>query len=244
MVGLPDGITACLFDMDGVVTRTAVVHAAAWKEMFDDFLREWSAKTGKPFVPFDSVHEYDQYVDGKPRMEGTRSFLESRGITLPEGSEDDPPGAATIWGLSNKKNDLVLEVLKRDGVEVYDGSRRYIDSVRAAGLRTAIVSSSANTTAVLEAGGVAGLFDAKVDALVAKERGLHGKPAPDTFLEAARMLGVPAGQAAVFEDALAGVAAGRAGKFGFVVGVDRVGQADELRAHGADVVVKDLGDLL
>jgi beta-phosphoglucomutase family hydrolase len=244
MLGLPDGVTACLFDMDGVVTKTAVVHCAAWKEMFDDFLRQWSAKTGTPFVPFDPVHDYDEYVDGKPRMEGTRSFLESRAITLPEGSEDDPPGAATIWGLSNKKNDLVLEVLKRDGVEVYAGSRRYIDAVRAAGLHTAIVSSSANTTAVLEAGGVADLFDAKVDAVVAKERGLHGKPAPDTFLEAARMLGVPASQATVFEDALAGVAAGRAGDFGFVVGVDRVGQAAELRAHGADAVVQDLGDLL
>jgi len=244
VLGLPDGIRACLFDMDGVVTKTAVVHAAAWKEMFDDFLRQWSAKTGTPFVPFDSVHEYDEYVDGKPRMEGTRSFLESRGISLPEGSEDDPPGAPTIWGLSNKKNELVLEVLKRDGVEVYDGSRRYIDAVRAAGLRTAIVSSSANTTAVLEAGGVKDLFDVQVDALVAKERGLHGKPAPDTYLEAARMLDVPAAQAAVFEDALAGVAAGHAGKFGCVVGVDRVGQAEALREHGADVVVQDLGELL
>jgi beta-phosphoglucomutase family hydrolase len=244
VLGLPDGIRACLFDMDGVVTKTAVVHAAAWKEMFDDFLRQWSAKTGTPFVPFDSVHEYDEYVDGKPRMEGTRSFLQSRGISLPEGSEDDPPGAPTIWGLSNKKNELVLEVLKRDGVEVYDGSRRYIDAVRAAGLRTAIVSSSANTTAVLEAGGVRDLFDVQVDALVAKERGLHGKPAPDTYLEAARMLDVPATQAAVFEDALAGVAAGHAGGFGFVVGVDRVGQAEALREHGADVVVQDLGELL
>jgi beta-phosphoglucomutase family hydrolase len=244
VLGLPDGIRACLFDMDGVVTKTAVVHAAAWKEMFDDFLRDWSAKTGTPFVPFDSAHDYDEYVDGKPRMEGTRSFLESRGISLPEGSEDDPPGAATVWGLSNKKNELVLEVLKRDGVEVYDGSRRYIDAVRAAGLRTAIVSSSANTTAVLEAGGVKDLFDAQVDALVARERGLRGKPAPDTFLEAARMLDVPPTEAAVFEDALAGVAAGHAGGFGFVVGVDRVGQAEGLREHGADIVVKDLGELL
>lgn len=244
MLGLPDGIRACLFDMDGVVTKTAVVHAAAWKEMFDAFLREWSAKTGTPFVPFDSAHDYDEYVDGKPRMEGTRSFLESRGISLPEGSEDDPPGAPTVWGLSNKKNELVLEVLKRDGVEVYDGSRRYIDAVRAAGLRTAIVSSSANTTAVLEAGGVKDLFDVQVDALVAKERGLRGKPAPDTYLEAARMLDVPPAEAAVFEDALAGVAAGHAGGFGCVVGVDRVGQADGLREHGADIVVKDLGDLL
>jgi beta-phosphoglucomutase family hydrolase len=244
VLGLPDGIRACLFDMDGVVTKTAVVHAAAWKEMFDGFLREWSAKTGTPFVPFDSARDYDEYVDGKPRMEGTRSFLESRGISLPEGSEDDPPGAPTIWGLGNKKNELVLEVLKRDGVEVYPGSRRYIDAVRAAGLRTAIVSSSANTTAVLEAGGVKDLFDVQVDALVAKEHGLRGKPAPDTYLEAARMLDVPAAEAAVFEDALAGVAAGHAGRFGFVVGVDRVGQADALREHGADIVVKDLGDLL
>jgi beta-phosphoglucomutase family hydrolase len=244
VLGLPDGIKACLFDMDGVVTKTAVVHAAAWKEMFDDFLREHAAETGTPFVPFDSASEYDEYVDGKPRLEGTRSFLESRGITLPDGSEDDPPGAPTIHGLSNRKNELVLAVLKRDGVEVYEGSRRYIEAVRAAGLRTAIVSSSANTQAVLDAGGVAGLFEARVDAQVAKERGLHGKPAPDTFLEAARMLGVAASESAVFEDALAGVAAGRAGNFGFVVGVDRVGQADALRAHGADIVVQDLGELL
>jgi beta-phosphoglucomutase family hydrolase len=244
MLGLPDGIRACLFDMDGVVTKTAVVHAAAWKEMFDDFLREWSAKTGTPFVPFDPVRDYDEYVDGKPRLDGTRSFLESRGISLPEGTEDDPPGAPTINGLSNRKNELVLAVLKRDGVQVYDGSRRYIEAVRAAGLRTAIVSSSANTTAVLEAGGITGLFDVQVDAVVAKERGLHGKPAPDTFLEAARMLDTAAAQATVYEDALAGVAAGRAGAFGFVVGVDRVGQAAQLRQHGADIVVQDLGELL
>ena len=244
MLGLPDGIRACLFDMDGVVTKTAVVHAAAWKEMFDEFLRDWSAKNGKPFVPFDSAHEYDEYVDGKPRLDGTKAFLESRGISLPEGSENDPPGAPTIYGLSNRKNELVLAVLKRDGVEVYPGSRRYIEAVRAAGLRTAIVSSSANTEAVLDAGGVADLFDVRVDALVAKARGLHGKPAPDTFLEAARMLDTPASAATVYEDALAGVAAGHAGHFGCVIGVDRVGQADALKAHGADIVVRDLGDLL
>jgi beta-phosphoglucomutase family hydrolase len=244
MLGLPDGITACLFDMDGVVTRTAVVHAAAWKEMFDDFLREWSAKTGTPFVPFDPVRDYDEYVDGKPRLEGTKSFLESRSISLPTGSPSDAPGTHTVWGLSNRKNDLVLKVLARDGVEVYPGSLRYIDAVRAAGLRTAIVSSSANTAQVLAAAGISDLFDVRVDAQVATERGLRGKPAPDTFLEAARMLGVPPKAAAVFEDALAGVAAGRAGGFGFVVGVDRVGQAAGLRAHGADVVVQDLADLL
>src|SRR5271170_3188628 len=227
MLGLPDGVTACLFDMDGVVTKTAVVHAAAWKQMFDEFLR---SQPGQAL--FDSVKEYDEYVDGKPRLEGTESFLESRHINLPTGDPSDKPGAHTVYGLSNRKNELVLEVLKRDGVEVYPGSRRYIDA------------SSANTEAVLKAGGVADLFDARVDANVAKERGLHGKPAPDTFLDAARMLGVAPASAAVFEDALAGVAAGRAGKFGLVVGVDRVGQGDELRKHGADVVVKDLADLL
>jgi beta-phosphoglucomutase family hydrolase len=239
MLGLPEGVTACLFDMDGVVTKTAVVHAAAWKQMFDEFLRTQPGQ-----APFDSVKEYDEYVDGKPRLAGTESFLESRHIDLPAGDPSDKPGAHTVWGLSNRKNELVLEVLKRDGVEVYPGSRRYIDAVRGAGLKTAIVSSSANTEAVLAAGGVADLFDVRVDANVAKERGLHGKPAPDTFLEAARMLGVSAADAAVFEDALAGVAAGHAGKFGLVVGVDRAGQADELRKHGADVVVKDLADLL
>src|SRR5215470_16851134 len=212
MLGLPDGVTACLFDMDGVVTRTAVVHDAAWKEMFDDFLRQWSAQTGKEFVPFDLVQDYDEYVDGKPRLEGTSSFLESRGISLPTGSVSDPPGTHTAYGLSNRKNDLVLAVLERDGVEVYQGSSRYIAAARAAGLRTAIVSSSANTAAVLEAGGVLDLFDAQV--------------------EASRMLGAESRAAAVFEDALAGVAAGRAGAFRFVVGVDRVGQAAELRAHG------------
>jgi beta-phosphoglucomutase family hydrolase len=244
MLGLPDDVTACLFDMDGVVTKTAVVHAAAWKQMFDEFLRVWSARNGQEFVPFDSVRDYDEYVDGKPRLDGTESFLESRGIKLPEGSPSDAPGTPTVQGLSNRKNELVLEVLKRDGVEVYPGSRQYIDAVRKAGLKTAIVSSSANTEAVLKAGGVSDLFDVRIDAKVAAERGLHGKPAPDTYLEAARMLGVEPANAAVFEDALVGVAAGRAGKFGFVVGVDRVGQADALRQHGADVVVKDLADLL
>ena len=244
MLGLPDAIQACLFDMDGVITQTASVHDAAWKEMFDEFLRSWSAEHNQPFVPFDPVDDYDEYVDGKPRLEGTKSFLESRGIELPHGTEGDKSGAPTIWGLSNKKNDLILEVLARDGVKVYEGSQRYLDAVRKAGLKTAIVSSSANTEAVLKAGGVSDLFDVRVDALVADARHLHGKPAPDTFLEAAKMLGVPAANATVFEDALAGVAAGRAGHFGFVVGVDRVGQAGQLRAHGADAVVKDLAELL
>ena len=244
MLGLPDGVTACLFDMDGVITQTAKVHDAAWKEMFDEFLRDWSAAHNEPFVPFDPVHDYDEYVDGKPRIEGTASFLASRHIELPEGEESDPPGKQTVWGLGNKKNELILKVIARDGVQPYEGSVRYVNAVRKAGLRTAIVSSSANTEAVLKAAGVDGLFEARVDHQVAEARKLHGKPAPDTFLEAARMLGVEAAHAVVYEDALAGVAAGRAGHFGFVVGVDRVGQAEQLREHGADVVVKDLAELL
>jgi beta-phosphoglucomutase family hydrolase len=244
MLGLPEPITACLFDMDGVITQTAKVHDAAWKEMFDAFLRDWSASHNQPFVPFDPVHDYDEYVDGKPRLEGTAAFLESRGIKLPMGEASDPAGKATIYGLSNKKNDLVQEVIERDGVQAYEGSVRYVNAVRKAGLRTAIVSSSANTVAVLKAAGVESLFDVRVDHQVAEAAKLRGKPAPDTFLEAARLLGVAAANATVFEDALAGVAAGRAGKFGFVVGVDRVGQANELHAHGADVVVKDLAELL
>ena len=244
MLGLPDSIKACLFDMDGVITQTAKVHDAAWKEMFDEFLRSWSAEHNQPFVPFDPVNDYDEYVDGKPRLEGTKAFLESRGIELPAGSESDAPGTQTIWGLGNKKNDLIQAVLQRDGVQVYEGSVRYVNAVREAGMRTAIVSSSANTEAVLKVAGVEGLFDVRVDHQVAEARNLRGKPAPDTFLEAARMLGVTAANGCVYEDALAGVAAGRAGHFGFVVGVDRVGQADQLHAHGADVVVKDLADLL
>ena len=244
MLGLPEAITACLFDMDGVITQTAKVHDAAWKEMFDAFLRDWYAAHDQPFVPFDPVADYDQYVDGKPRSEGTLSFLRSRGIELPMGEESDPPGKQTIWGLSNQKNALVQKVIERDGVHVYEGSVRYVKAAREAGLRTAIVSSSANTQAVLKAAGVESLFEVRVDHQVAEAAKLRGKPAPDTFLEAARLLGVEAPNASVYEDALAGVAAGRAGNFGLVVGVDRVGQADQLHAHGADVVVKDLADLL
>lgn len=238
MLGLPDAVTACLFDMDGVLTRTAAVHAAAWKSMFDEFL------TARGLPPFDAKDDYDEYVDGKPREDGTRSFLESRGIDLPDGDPDDPPGAQTMYGLSNRKNELVLKKLADDGVETYDGSVRYVRAVRDAGLRTAVVSSSANTRQVLAAAGIADLFEARVDGLTIAERGLKGKPAPDTFLAAARELGAEPSQAAVFEDALAGVAAGRAGAFGHVIGVDRVGQAEALRAHGADVVVKDLAELL
>jgi len=244
VLGLPKGTRGCLFDLDGVLTKTAKVHDAAWKEMFDDFLRDRSRQTGQPFVPFDPVKDYDEYVDGKPREDGTRAFLASRGIDLPEGGEGDPPDAQTIHGLSNRKNQIVLQRIHTDGVEAYEGSVRYVRAVRDAGLRRAVVSSSANAHDVLAAAGIEDLFETRIDGVVAERDHLRGKPAPDTFLAGARALGLEPPAAAVFEDALAGVAAGRAGGFGCVVGVDRAGQADELRKHGADVVVTDLADLL
>jgi beta-phosphoglucomutase family hydrolase len=239
-LGLPDDIQACLFDLDGVVTRTAVVHAAAWKETFDAFLR---SRDGEDFRPFDAVADYDEYVDGRPRADGVRTFLASRGIQLPEGTPDDPPDKATVHGLGNRKNVLLLEKIRTQGVEAYDGTLRYIEAVRAQGLRTAIVSSSANTPDVLRSIDAEHLFDVRIDGVVAAERGLPGKPHPDTFLEAARDLGIEPSRAAVFEDALAGMDAGRSGHFGYVVGVDRVGQTDALYAHGADIVVQDLAEL-
>jgi beta-phosphoglucomutase family hydrolase len=244
LLGLPDAIRACLFDLDGVLTQTAKVHAAAWKEMFDDFLRKRAARTGEAFVPFDPAEDYNRYVDGMPRYDGVRSFLASRGIDLPWGDPGDPPGKETIIGLGNRKNELVLSLIRRGGVEPYPGSVRYVHAAREAGLRCAVVSASANCREVLEAAGIDDLFDLRVDGITIEREHLKGKPAPDTFLHAARALGVAPAQAAVFEDALAGVAAGRAGGFGFVVGVDRVGQAKALREHGADVVVTDLAELL
>jgi len=244
VLGLPDGVRACLFDLDGVLTDTARIHAAAWKEMFDGYLRKRARLLGAPFEAFDAVVDYDRYVDGKPRAEGTRSFLESRGIELSEGTPEDPPDAETVHGLGTRKNDIVLRMLRHDGVEAYEGSVRYVRAVRDAGLSRAVVSSSTNCHDVLIAAGIDDLFDARVDGLVAEREHLEGKPAPDTFLAGARALKVRPGEAAVFEDAQAGVAAGRAGHFGFVVGVDRVGQADALHAHGADVVVSDLAELL
>jgi beta-phosphoglucomutase family hydrolase len=243
-LGLPSGIRACLFDLDGVLTQTARVHAQAWKDMFDAFLRERSKRTGEPFVPFDKAADYNDYVDGKPRYDGVRSFLSSRGIVLPEGDPGDPPSAETVRGLGNRKNELVLALLRRDGVEVYEGSVRYVRAVRDAGLHRAVVSASANTREVLKAAGIEDLFEVRIDGIVAAERHLRGKPAPDPFLAAAAQLKVPAAEATVFEDALAGVEAGRAGNFGFVVGVDRVGQRQALLAHGADIVVDDLADLI
>ncbi|MDL4770866.1 HAD family hydrolase [Actinomadura xylanilytica] len=246
MLGLPDGATACLFDLDGVLTRTAAVHAAAWKKMFDGFLRDRADREGVPFVPFDPVKDYGRYVDGKRREDGTRSFLESRGITLPPGGPDDPPEAETVRGLGGRKNRLVLKIIQDRGVDMYEGSIGYVRAAREAGLKTAVVSSSANTVQVLETVGITGLFDARVDGVVAAERSLPGKPAPDMFLAGARELGVPAAAAVVFEDALAGVEAGRAGGFAYVVGVNRVDgdHAAALAEHGADVVVADLSELL
>jgi beta-phosphoglucomutase family hydrolase len=244
MLGLPAGVRACLFDLDGVLTQTAKVHAAAWKEMFDGFLRERATGHGEPFRPFDPVGDYDEYVDGKPRYDGVRSFLAARGIELPEGEESDPPTAETVAGLGNHKNVIVLRLIRDQGVEAYEGSVRYVRAARASGLGRAVVSSSSNCREVLVAAGIEDLFEHRIDGLVAERDHLKGKPAPDTFLAGARALGVTPGQAAVFEDALAGVAAGRAGGFACVVGIDRVGQAEELREHGADVVVSDLNELL
>src|SRR5213596_1190678 len=212
--------------------------------MFDAYLGEHAGRTGQPYVPFDKLKDYDEYVDGKPRYDGVRSFLASRGITLPEGDASDPPSAETVTGLGNRKNELVLALIHRDGVEAYDGSVRYVHAVREAGLHRAVVSSSANCREVLAAAGIGDLFEVRIDGLVAQREHLRGKPAPDTFLAAARALGVAPAAAAVFEDALAGVEAGRAGGFGYVVGVDRVGQAKELAAHGADIVVSDLAEML
>ena len=244
MLGLPNGVTACLFDLDGVLTDTAAVHNAAWKETFDGFLRARAERTGEPFVPFDPHDDYNSYVDGKRREDGVRSFLASRGITLPEGSPDDPPDAETVRGVGNRKNELLLARIASDGVVVYEGSRRYLQAAQDAGLRRAVVSSSANTAQVLEVTGLAPFVEHRVDGVVAAERQLPGKPAPDTFLAAAADLGVEPSQAVVFEDALSGVQAGRAGGFALVVGVDRVGQADALLENGADIVVQDLDELL
>lgn len=243
MLGLPDSISACLFDLDGVLTQTASVHAAAWKKMFDAYLRERAQREGTPFVPFEGA-DYTRWVDGKPREAGVRDFLASRGIELPEGAPDDGPEAETVNGLGTRKNALVLELIASGAVEPFEGSVGYLHAARDAGLRRAVVSSSNNCKAVIEAAGIDDMLEARVDGTTARAEGLAGKPAPDTFLAGAKALGVEPAQAAVFEDALAGVAAGRAGRFGFVVGVDRAGQRQALLDHGADIVVDDLSELL
>jgi beta-phosphoglucomutase family hydrolase len=239
VLGLPDGVTTCLFDLDGVLTDTASVHRAAWKATFDPIL---AARGMAPFTEDD----YTQYVDGKPRADGVRDFLASRGITLPEGTGDDPPDADTVNGVGNRKNELLLARIRTDGVRVYEGSRRYLQAARAAGLHRVVVSSSANTADVLKVTGLDALVEGRIDGRTLIERHLPGKPAPDAFLAGAQLAGVPAAAAVVFEDATAGVQAGRAGRFGFVVGVNRLDDAHAaaLREHGADVVVADLEDLL
>jgi beta-phosphoglucomutase family hydrolase len=241
VLGLPEDVLACLFDLDGVLTNTAAVHAVAWQHTFDEFLRE---REGPDFRPFDKESDYERYVDGKPREDGVRDFLASRGITLPEGSPDDAATELTVHGVGNRKNEELTRRIAEDGVEVFEGSRRYLQAAQQAGLRRIVVSSSANTALVLRTTGLEKYVEGRIDGVTLVQRHLPGKPKPDSFLAGAELAGVRPDQAAVFEDALAGVAAGRAGHFRFVVGVDRVGQAAELRAHGADVVVTDLADLL
>lgn len=244
MFGLPDHIRACLFDLDGVLTPTAKVHAAAWKELFDDVLRRHADRTGIPLVLFDPIDDYLKYVDGKARVDGTRSFLESRHIPLPGGIPGDPPEAQTVEGLAARKDRYFTARLRRDGVRAYPDAVRYLAAVRQAGLRRAVVSSSKNCEEVMLAAGIQGQVEIRVDGKVAIAERLPGKPAPDTFLAAAERLGVAPYEAAVFEDAISGVEAGRAGGFGYVVGIARDGAGDELIAHGADLAVNDLDELL
>jgi beta-phosphoglucomutase family hydrolase len=240
VIGLPDAIKALLFDLDGVLTGTAELHRQAWKRTFDEFL---SHRDGPGFRPF-TERDYLDHVDGRPRADGVRTFLASRGIELPEGNPDDPPGDATVNGIGNKKNELLLKVIEEEGVRPYPGSRRYLEAAKQAGLKIGVVTSSANGEAVLRAADLTPFVQARVDGNTITQQGLRGKPAPDSFLAGAKALGVEPAAAAVFEDALSGVQAGKAGNFGFVIGVDRAHQADALRQHGADVVVADLADLL
>jgi beta-phosphoglucomutase family hydrolase len=243
VLGLPDKVRACLFDLDGVLTDTASVHRKAWKSMFDGYLRDRAEQTGEKYIPFDAAADYQRYVDGKKREDGVRSFLASRGIQLPEGGPDDHPATETVHGLGNRKNELFRRTLREEGVDVFEGSRRYLQAVNDAGLGVAVVSSSANTRDVLEVTGLDRYVQHRVDGVTMRDEHIPGKPAPDSFLRAAQLLDIPPSEAAVFEDALAGVEAGRAGHFGLVVGVDRVGQSETLRRKGADIVVTDLAEL-
>ena len=239
-----DRFDAVLFDLDGVLTDTAKIHAACWEKMFDEFLQKRAARIGEPFLPFDSTTDYQRYVDGKLRLDGVRSFLDARGIHLLEGNANDPAEKETIHGLGNRKNALVQETLAVEGVDVYAEATDFVRRLRRAGLRTAIVSASRNCSAVLAAAGITNLFDAQIDGNVAARLHLAGKPAPDTFLAAARQLGVEPARAVVVEDAVSGVQAGRAGQFGLVIGVARKNDAGVLRESGADIVVANLSELL
>ena len=239
MLGLPDDITVCLFDLDGVLTDTAAVHRAAWKNTFDPVL---AAHHLDPFTD----NDYADFVDGKPRLDGVRDFLASRHLDVPEGGDDDPSGAETIHAIANRKNDEVQRRIRADGVRVFEGSRRYLEAARAAGLRRIVVSSSANTADVLNVTGLAALVEGRVDGVTIAEQHIPGKPAPDSFLAGAKLVGAEPAHAAVFEDATSGVEAGRRGNFGYVVGVNRLDahHAQALGEHGATVVVADLADLL
>lgn len=244
MLGLPATVRACLFDLDGVLTDTASAHTRAWQAMFDDYLSTRAERSGEPFVPFDPVRDYRSFVDGRKRDDGVRAFLASRDIVLPDGDDNDPPDAETVHGLGNRKNEAFRLMLDADGVEVFEGSRRYLTAVKAAGLATAVVSASANAGEILAITGLAKFIDQRVDGVTLRDETIAGKPAPDSFLRAAQLLGVAPSAAVVFEDALAGVEAGRAGGFSFVVGVDRLGHSEDLLNHGADIVVTDLAQLL
>jgi len=239
-----DHYDAVLLDLDGVITDTASVHAACWKQMFDEYLQKRATQRGEAFHPFDLATDYRLYVDGKPRFDGVRDFLTSRGIQLPEGSPEDPPQADTVGGLGNRKNDLVNKIIEEEGVEPYQGSVKFIHQLRHQGFKIAVVTSSQNCAAVLRAARLDGFFDMRVDGNTILTEHLAGKPAPDTFLMAAKLLGVEPSRAVVIEDALSGVEAGSNGNFGLVIGVARKGNAEELRRHGANLVVNDLGELV
>jgi beta-phosphoglucomutase family hydrolase len=238
VLGLPDDVTVCLFDLDGVLTDTASVHRVAWGQAFDPLLEQ----RGQDEFTDD---DYADYVDGKPRADGVRDFLHSRGIDLPEGDPDDGPDEDTVNGVGNRKNELLLKAIHEHGVQVFEDARRYLERARDAGLRRFVVSSSANTEDVLHVTGLERLVEGRVDGVTIREQHLKGKPAPDSFLAGAKLAAVPPAQAVVFEDALAGVQAGRAGGFGYVVGVNRIDahHADGLRQHGASVVVESLDEL-
>jgi beta-phosphoglucomutase family hydrolase len=236
-------LKAFIVDLDGVVTHTAEEHAIAWKQLFDDFLRKFAEREGKPFVEFDAESDYNQYVDGMPRYDGVKTFLDSRGVEIPYGSPEDPPERETVCGLGNRKNLLFQEVVRTQGVEVFDSTIDLLKAMREAGLKTAVVSSSKNCHMVLDSVDLLGLFDVMVDGKYAAEQGLPGKPAPDTYVRAAELLGVPPEDCAIVEDSVVGVQSGRAGNFKIVIGVDRGVGKQTLLDNGADVAVGDMGEM-